>query len=474
MLNVQQLETIGFRSVTAQMNTLTPYGAELVRRPHYFTSAEATELCGEHSNIRALQELMGTKPDYVLQIERLLMPIKDIRRTIMRCGDVLLSEVELFELKRYLLSLRILSERTEGLELHNIRITPIEGALEVIDPDLTRTPSFYISDSFSEKLASIRAERKRVDMQLREKQDEALRLRRTSLAAEEENECARIRHDMSMALGRYQDELLANADAIGRLDFALAKARIALRYGAVLPTIGDMQHISMTDMINPAVSNILEKQGKHFTPVSVRLEMGSTVITGANMGGKSVAMKTLALNALLAMCGYAVFAKEAQMPFVGDIFLLCEDREDAGSGLSSFGGEMMAFDSILKASSEVENPLVLLDEFARGTNPQEGSALVRAAVRLFNRHSVFAVIATHFDGVASLANVHYQVVGLRNADRGRLAAELAVANSFDVLSRYMDYGLYPVAPDVKPPRDAVTICRAMGVSHEFMDLVDND
>lgn len=61
-------------------------------------------------------------------------------------------------------------------------------------------------------------------------------------------------------------------------------------------------------MINPQTADALHSSGRKFTPVSIELLSGSTVITGANMGGKSVAVKTLALNVLLALCGFPVFA----------------------------------------------------------------------------------------------------------------------------------------------------------------------
>ena len=78
-----------------------------------------------------------------------------------------------------------------------------------------------------------------------------------------------------------------------------------------------------------ALRAALREKGREFTPVSIELVPGSTVITGANMGGKSVAVKTLALNAFLAMSGMPVFAREAKLPMLSDIHLLAEDMEDS-------------------------------------------------------------------------------------------------------------------------------------------------
>ena len=84
------------------------------------------------------------------------------------------------------------------------------------------------------------------------------------------------------------------------------------------------------------------------------------------------------------------------------------------------------------------------------------------------------MLTTHFDDVAVLAPVHYQVMGLRRADESALASALAAAeerSAGELLSRFMDYGLYRVPAGVNPPRDALRICRALGISDGFMRFV---
>lgn len=473
MFDNERLQSIGFRFVTDSIELMTPYGEALARRPHYYTREELPLLLAEQGNIERLMCAVREEPAGINALMRLLMPVKDIRRSIEQLEMRTLSEVELFEVKRFLLQLGLIAPQVDSLRLglSGIEITAMPGALSIIDPDGTGTPTFYVSDRLSERLASIRRERKAVDERMRagDASDETAS-RRTVLAAEEEEENARVRGELCIRLRPFGAELLRNADSIGRLDFALGKARLAESSGAVIPKVGAEDFV-FTEMIDPLFADALEKKGREFKPVSLRLEKGSVVITGANMGGKSFAIKTLALNALLAMCGFAVFAREARLPFLDSVHLLSEDREDTLGGLSSFGGEMKAFDQILRETAGEEASLVLLDEFARGTNPHEGAALVRAAARLFNaRSNTYAVIATHFDGVAKLARLHYQVAGLRNADSEALKNRLA--GGAGRLADFMDYGLYPVSPEEEPPRDAVTIILALGVTDEFTGLID--
>ncbi|MBO4563178.1 MAG: hypothetical protein J5772_06165 [Clostridia bacterium] len=474
MFDSNQLSSIGFRWVTDNTELLTPYGQELARHPRYYGADELDELKAEQHNIGELMTAVREDTAQVNALMRLMMPVKDIRRSISALDERTLTEVELFEVKRFLLELELLAPQIDKLSarLEGISVTAMPKALDIIDPDGTRSPSFYVSDRLSEKLSAIRAERRRIDEQMkRDGASDELSARRTLLAAEEEDENAKVRTELCERLRPYRARLLENAAAIGRLDFALGKARLAERLGAVMPEVG-ADVFELKGMTNPRFAEALSDKGRSFVPVSMELTRGAVVITGANMGGKSVAIKTLALNAMLAMCGFAVFAESARIPMIEDMFILSEDREDAMSGLSSFGGEMKAFDAMLRATEKSRTVLVLLDEFARGTNPHEGAALVRAAARLFNaRENTYAVLATHFDGVAKLARLHYQVAGLRNADPEKLLMGIK-GRGADALADHMDYGLYPVSPDEEPPRDAVKIIKALGVTEEFSGLID--
>jgi len=88
----------------------------------------------------------------------------------------------------------------------------------------------------------------------------------------------------------------------------------------------------MEDMINPQIADVLEEKGKRFTPVSIALEKGATVITGANMGGKSVALKTIALNILLTQCGFEGEALDNALASIERYNELCKAGSDDDFG----------------------------------------------------------------------------------------------------------------------------------------------
>lgn len=485
MLDKQQRAAIGFAYIIENLQTCSPFGEELARHTAAYPCGENAALCRELENVRMLAEAVRSESarEALSAAERALMQLKDVRRSVARSREMTLTDVEFFEVKRFLIKLEALAQAFSALpccgRLNGIDIHALPDALLTVDPDGMRAMTFRVSDNASAELFEIRRERKRVDAALRcdsaETRD-ALEAERTLLAAREESEELRIRTEMTKAFAAYSTETEQVIESIAKFDFALAKAKLMCGRGGSIPTVNaDGKQALFDEMVNPQTMDALHSSGREFTPVSIELLPGSTVITGANMGGKSVAVKTLALNVLLALCGFPVFCKRAELPHFSGIHLLCEDMEDSLGGLSSFGGEMIHFDRILSAIQTESMSLILLDEFARGTNPHEGAELVRAAVKYFNdRTGCFALITTHFDDVACCAPVHYQVIGLKNVAPAVLDAALSGndASRASVLPKLMNYGLYRVASDVNPPRDALAICRAMRVSGEFMRYVN--
>ena len=386
-----------------------------------------------YDDYHASRVLPGFEPDSKV---RMLCQMKDIRGSLRRCQALEIPDhVELFEIKVYLQRLESLiplfqqvcqTTHFKALAFHD----PAQ-ALEILDPDKTRSRGFYIPDNATPKLREIRAAKKQIEEQLHHAQTDAekeeLRSRRTRVCAEEDSEETKVRRSMGQALAPLAGDLLEDADTAGRLDFIIQKALFAVRYGGVRPEITETE-LELTDMINPELCDLLEQKGRSFVPVSIRLEQGATVITGANMGGKSVVMKTVALNVLLLQAGFLVCAKKARMPLFYSVKMLFDDLQSIQSGLSGFGSEIVQFQ---KALEEVEQgySLFLLDEFARGTNPDEGAVIVQAVTKYLNEVKAISLLTTHYDKVAENARLHYQIIGLRDVDPEQIRQEL---NAHDI------------------------------------------
>ena len=161
------------------------------------------------------------------------------------------------------------------------------------------------------------------------------------------------------------------------------------------------------------------------------------------------------------------------MPLFESVLMLFEDMQSIQSGLSGFGSEIVQFQ---KALAQVEQgySLFLLDEFARGTNPDEGAVIVQAVTKYLNEVNAISLLTTHYDKVAENARLHYQIIGLRDVDPEQIRQELAATgdDGIQVIARHMNYGLYRVEGKSDCPRDALNICRMLSLKPEILEKIE--
>ena len=471
---------IGLQYALDTLHPCCPFGQERVRRLRFFTPAEREALLSElQDTARAASHAEVCKRLYE-EIMLVLCDVKDVRPSLRRVanGDCL-DAVELFECKGYLLRLSELLPLTEKLcnltGISDFALCDPTEPLEILDPDRTRSRGFYIPDGATPRLRAIRTEKKQIEAALYAAETDAARAellnRRTRICADEEAEERAVRQSMCAALKPWIDPLLQSTDALGRLDFLLNKAQFAVRYGGVLPKLSEST-LELTDMMNPELVDLLAEKGRRFVPVSIALSRGATVVTGANMGGKSVALKTLALNVLLLHAGFLVPAKQAKMPLFTDVQMLFADVQSIQSGLSGFGSEIVQFERALERVEQGFS-LFLLDEFARGTNPDEGARIVRAVTQYLNGVNAISVLSTHYDRVADAASRHYQIIGLKDVDPDAIRRELSTgaADGVALIARHMNYGLYRVEGSADCPKDALNICRMLSLNPAILESI---
>ena len=282
-----------------------------------------------------------------------------------------------------------------------------------------------------------------------------------------------IREELSVKLRPYFDTVIKNIDVVARLDLLIEKHRVSKLYPSCLPKI-TKDTLILKETTNPYICDILESKRLKFTPVSIEMGLGTTVLTGANMGGKSVTLKTVALNTYLALCGFFVYADSASIPAFDEIIMISEESQSVAKGLSSFGAQIVELKNLL---NEIENKFVfaILDEFARGTNPKEGESLVRGLVALLNTKKTVSLLVTHFDHVAELSKSHYQVRGLQGVSEDKISSSLLTKSDDDAkitaISGFMNYGIFKVDKDAKPPKEALMICRLLGLQDELLDIL---
>src|SRR5581483_5441001 len=130
-------------------------------------------------------------------------------------------------------------------------------------------------------------------------------------------------------------------------------------------------------------------------PIDLDLDaLRAVVISGPNTGGKTVALKTLGLAALLHQCGLRPPAAEAALPVFDEVLADIGDRQSIEMSLSTFSGHLRTLVAILESATP--RSLVLLDEVAGGTDPEEGAALAQALLERLAGQARLTVVTTHY------------------------------------------------------------------------------
>jgi len=149
--------------------------------------------------------------------------------------------------------------------------------------------------------------------------------------------------------------------------------------------------------------------------VPINIEMNkftrALIITGPNTGGKTVALKTLGLFAMMNQSGLALPLDEGSiLPIFDGIYADIGDEQSINQSLSTFSAHITNVSSITSAATE--NSLVLLDELGSGTDPQEGGAIAMAVLDYLIEKKSRMIITTHH-GI--LKHYGYTREGVENA-----------------------------------------------------------
>ncbi len=226
-----------------------------------------------------------------------------------------------------------------------------------------------------------------------------------------EREEARILGILSARVGERIAVVRAAVDALDRADMRSAAARLARDLSMTVPELEREPVMSLIDARHP----LLALEGVEVVPNDLSLESGrSVVISGPNAGGKTVALKVLGLAALMVRAGLPLPAAEGSragffLPVLTDV----GDEQSLVKNLSTFSAHVQNLARVL----EVAGPraMVLLDEVATGTDPEEGAALACAVVLGLCDRGAASAVTTHYERLKALA---LEDPRLRNASVG--------------------------------------------------------
>jgi dsDNA-specific endonuclease/ATPase MutS2 len=268
---------------------------------------------------------------------------------------------------------------------------------------------------------------------------QVLERREAAIAAVAEAE-ARARSRLSGIVRDNAAGLSAALEAVGTLDVTLAAVRYTQRYACTAAELLETPVLAFAAGRFLPLAEQLECASRQFVSIDVALR-GPVVVTGPNMGGKTVAMQTCGFVALAAAFGLPVPARQARVALFDRIAWLGVGRDDRADGLlSSFAVEIVALKAVLDRG--VGRLAVFIDEFARTTSPAEGIALTVALLERLRETKALGVAATHLPGVAKAAQVpHFTVRDYRIAevdgDEASDGEAIALAQSLGLDERFV-------------------------------------
>lgn len=438
------------------LNVKSPYGEKMLENIGIIYDKK--RIIDELENTEQIYKFYINNKELSENIIDLLSHYKDISKTINKLSkNLILDDIELFEIKQFsLITINLNSKKT--MEIESYFPPAIDKVFTILDPEGYGLQNFYIYDIYSEKISKLRTIKK--DILKQKPLDEQAMQEIIELIDIEEFE---IRKILCKTLKNYVDDLELSITKIGYMDLLFSKAQQIDELNLIKPIVSD-DFLEYKKIFNPEVKKELNKQSKDYQKIDVKFFKGVSLITGANMTGKTLLMKTLYLSQILFQMGFFVPALYAKLPIFENITIISGDFQSIKNGLSSYGAEILLVNKIYKKIKNGEKCLVFFDEMARNTNPHEGKAIVKALVELLKNKISFSIISTHYQGVNCFQeNIkNYRIKGIKKD-------EINTKNiKFDNLSEIIDYSIFEMNKEDKIPEEALKIAEFLEVDDDII------
>lgn len=226
------------------------------------------------------------------------------------------------------------------------------------------------------------------------------------LIFEEKREITRILIETSEKIKPYIPDLLWCNDILAELDFARAKARMAIDMNAAMPITSNESIADMRMARHPILEATLKAEGRKAVPLDIEITHKDRIImiSGPNAGGKSVCLKTVGIIQYMHQCGLLTpVSANSTLGIFKDIFIDIGDEQSIENDLSTYSSHLSNMKQFLDNAGK--NSLILIDEFGTGTEPILGGAIAEAILDTLNKRRVRGIITTHYTNLKNYATV---------------------------------------------------------------------
>ena len=514
------------------LEPLTPYGKDLKQQRAIYVKAQDLEHIWAGSDCAA--ELLENSSVNLSRIRYFLKRLPRLRTETLPCYD----EADIFEYKKFLANYhRLLDLLPEKQRLFFNLDYSSHDLEKLLNKGDQYTDTFYVADAYSEDLAQTRGQirdlDKRISSSLRDQLDQitahfgwtfpgdfaviakssaaqarenspvlleqlvilepfdgerllvrprlsgislALQEKRQELTNRERREEQTILEAISEAINADLPQILHYLQSVSSLDMALARAKLVQRFRLQRPQLSTspQEPIIVEEGRFIPCQEQCERLRTDYIPLDWRLSKQNAVLFGSNMGGKTIALKTLAFLQLCVQTGLYVPAQKMQTCLFQNFRYIGEGRLDTPQqGLSGFGYEISQF---CEAYTLFDRPvLVLFDEFARTTNSREAEALISAILQdISSKSAVRTVFSSHFHGIARQEHTEFfKMRGLKREAAARESNSLkTVSERLQHISSLIDYRIQP-DPETLESSDALTIAALLGTPAAITESAQN-
>ncbi len=227
------------------------------------------------------------------------------------------------------------------------------------------------------------------------------------LRAGEENEIYRILYTLTAMVADVTTVMEENISMIEKLDFIFSKGKLSIDLGATEPSINTGRRISLKDARHP----LMDKATNIPLQFNIGGETRGIIITGPNTGGKTVAIKTVMLNCMMAQCGLHVTCREADLCMNNSFLCDIGDGQNISENLSTFSAHIK---NVLEVLREVNrDSFVIMDELGSGTDPAEGMGIAISILEELRKSECLFLVTTHYPEVKEYAGKTRNIINAR-------------------------------------------------------------
>ena len=501
---------------------LSQYGkTNFNKRKLYFDLNKLNDI---YNLIDILKDFCSSNPQLVTHIENYLKKIQ-----IIDIGNEY-NFSDIFLIKKLLINYtKILDKLPDDIkDIFQLKFNSHE-LLDLLLKDNSQNETFYISVAFSDELANIRNQIAEIDIQIAQHKNKVIEdinqnynlnfiyqdfvviptskvkdltttqfhfepydnehliakinypkeffdllQTRENLTEKEQNIVNQIIREISDKIKSENDNLIHYIKAITNFDILLAKAKLALEFNLIRPTLlKNNSKISIKNGYFIPLKERCKKNNTVYTHLTVEFNHKVNIINGSNMGGKTILLKTILFLQILAQLGFFVPCDIFETVLFEHLGYIGETENQNYEGLSSFGIEITSFNENEKHFNKIN--LLIIDEFARTTNSIEAKAILNSIIEyITNNPNCYAFISTHFMDLHRFENVgYYRMKGLNYEEyqKSYISENLTLNERIKLLNAFMQYEVLK-NDDQKPILDALKISSILGINKKILELTN--